>query len=468
MIIQHQPGSGGQTTFNPYGSSQTYLYGGGQPGADSLYAQPGQFANSMSNAYQGMSGAVAGLGQGMGQAAAGAGSGIGSGVSGLAQGFGNLGAGMAGAASQHSGALAGLGSAMANNYGAYAGSLAGMANAQANERAAAYAAMAQSEAARQMAAGNIANQALAGYGALGNAAMNAWGQNQSAYNQALSNMFAANQGAASQLGQSRNQALAGLGTSTASLGRGLAAAGAIGGMGSPGESFVANSPQGQVASGSFNAGMSPGYAGSVSGQASVGAMDQLRQDVMDNSVLDNLTAGRDQGMTQLDAQHYSSRNAPLSAFQDSLGGFRQLAGDGYGQLGSGMSQFYGNMNANRADFSPMLRGASQGYYTSANDIRQTGGRMSDDFRYGMGQASNVIPEMRRVGDTLGTGVGGIMGGMGGMIGSALTSLNDGMQGTQGAISDLWGNTLGGLFGNQGNERQRIRNRIESLGGTYFG
>jgi hypothetical protein len=321
-----------------------------------------------------------------------------------------------------------------------------------------------------MASGNIANQALAGYGALGNAAMNAWGQNQLAYNQALSNMFTANQGAVSQLGQSRNQALSGLGASTANLSRGLAAADAIGGMGSPGDSFLATSPQGRVASGSYGAGMSPGYAASMSGQAGMGAMDQLRQDVMDSSVLDNLTAGRDQGMGQLDAQHYSSRNAPFTTFQDSLAGFRQLAGDGYGQLGGGMSQFYGNMNANRADFSPMLRDASQGYYTSANDIRQTGGRMSDDYRYGMDQAAAVIPELRRVGDNLGAGAGGIMSGAAGMMGSALDSLNTGMEGTQSAISGLWDNTLGGMgfFGGQGNERQRLRNRIEAMGGTYFG
>jgi hypothetical protein len=282
-------------------------------------------------------------------------------------------------------------SGLAGAYGGYATGLAGIANAMSNERASSYGAMAQAEAARQLAAGNIANQALAAYGGMGNAAMSAWGVNQAAYNQALSGMFGANQMAASQLGQSRNQALAGLGGSVSQLGRGLAAAdavsnvdfgmGGMGGMGGGG--FSASGPSGPIASGSYSGGMPMGGMGDMSGGGSRGAgpnfastadrsfgeLASLRGGVMENTFLDNLTAGRDAGMRQLDNQHYSSREMPMQFMGQALSGLMQLSEPGYSQLAGGMNQLYGNLQASRPDFSPYGSALTSGFGSTLREGR---------------------------------------------------------------------------------------------------
>lgn len=244
--------------------------------------------------------------------------------------------------------------AFANTFGGYGQGMAGIANAYGNVGAAAHGAAGQAEAARQLAAGNIANQSLAAYGGMGNAAMAAWAQNQSAYNQALSGMFGANQVAASQLGQSRNQALSGLGQSVAALGGRLGAANVVadmdfGGGGSMGSGFQATGPGGPIASGSFGGGgLGGGGGGSRQPGPGLGAvtdrgfsaLDALRGDINDNTYLNNLTEGRNAGMSQLDAQHYSSRNRPFQFMGQALGGLSQLGNAGYDALAGGMDQFY--------------------------------------------------------------------------------------------------------------------------------
>jgi hypothetical protein len=405
--------------------SFTISYSGGSPwsgmgdgGQSSLFAQPGQFANAFANAF-------GGYGQGM---------------AGVAGGMGQLGMGMGNAIGGHSQGLAGHSGAIANNYNAFAGGNAAIANALANERSSAYGAMSQAEAARQLAAGNIANQALASYGGMGNAAMAAWAQNQSAYNQALQNMFTGNQLATSQLGQSRNQALAGLGDSASSLGRGLAAAGVIGnvdfgmgGMGGGGMGFEATGPGGQVASGSFGGGMGmggmsgggsrgpgPEFAGTA--DRSFGMLDSLRGNVMDNTFLDNLENARQEGFNRLDQQHYTSRTMPFDFMGTAFNDLQNLARPGYAATRQGMDQLYGNINANRADFSDFTRALQGGFDTSSQDLRDNAGRMSTDFQSGMGQMGSVL--------------GGLQG--------VASNLGSGLSSTQSAIQDLFGNTLGNM------------------------
>jgi len=237
--------------------------------------------------------------------------------------------------------------ALSNNFGTYGTGLAGMANAYGTIGSAAHGAAGQAEAARQLAAGNIANQALSSYGGMGNAAMSAWAQNQAAYNQSLAGMVNSNQVATSQLGQSRNQALSGLGGPMSQVARGAMVASALGGMaggGGGGDGFSAQSPSGPLASGSF--GGSPSYGGGGGGGgAGAGGMSALRGlqgALMDNTFLNSLTAGSDAGRQQLDAQHYSSRDRPFEFMDQALGGLSQLGRDGYSALGAGMDQFYGN------------------------------------------------------------------------------------------------------------------------------
>jgi hypothetical protein len=379
--------------------------GMGDGGQSALFQQPGQFANAFANAF-------GGYGQGMGQ----------------------VGMGMGNAIGGHSQAMAGHSGAIANNYNAFAGGNAAIASALANERSTAYGAMSQAEAARQLAAGNIANQALASYGGMGNAAMAAWAQNQSSYNQALQNMFTGNQLATSQLGQSRNQALSGLGDATSSLGRGLAAAGVIGnvdfgmgGMGGGGMGFEATGPGGQVASGSFGGGMGgmggmsgggsrgpgPEFAGTA--DRSFGMLDSLRGNVMDNTFLDNLENARRDGFDRLDQQHYTSRTMPFDFMQSAFGNIQDLARPGYDATRQGMDQLYGNINANRADFSDFTRALQGGFDTSSQDLRDNAGRISSDYRFGMGKMDGI-----------------------------LNGLNSGLSSTQGAIQDLFKNTLGNM------------------------
>lgn len=416
----------------------------GRPGSgqDALFAQPGQFAQAIGNTMNGVGQGTAGIGQGMGQ----------------------VGAGMAQAAGMHSGALGNLGNAVANNYGSFSTGNAGIANALANERSAAYGAMSQGEAARQLAAGNIANQALAAYGGMGNAAMNAWGVNQASYNQALQNMFTGNQMAVSQLGQSRNQALSGLGDSTTQLGRGLAAAGVLGnadfGMGG-GSGFSATSPSGSVASGSYGGGGMSGAATSGVGpefggitDRSFGGLDSLRGDINAPTFLDNLESARQDGFDRLDAQHYSSRSMPFDALRDSAGALQSLAAPGYSALRQGMDQLYGNVNANRADFSPFQRDLRYGFDQSSQDLREVGDRMSRDFGTGMNQAGGALSSLAGLGNTLQ---------------STASS-------TQAGISDLFRNSLGNMAVFQSplqraqakreaalfNERARLEDRMRSV------
>jgi hypothetical protein len=435
FTISHS--GGGRSSLVPWGLSDN--------GMGALMQQPGQFANAFGNAFNG-------FGQGM---------------AGVAGGMGQVGMGMGSAVGGHSQAMAGHSGAIANNYNAFAGGNAAIASALANERSNAYGAMSQAEAARQLAAGNIANQSLAAYGGMGNAAMAAWAQNQSSYNQALQNMFTGNQLAASQLGQSRNQALSGMADAASSLGRGLAAAGVVsdmnfglggGGGGGGGMGFEATGPGGPVASGSYDGtggfsfgdmsgggsrGPGPEFA-NTSGRA-FGALDTLRNDLMDNTFLNNLEAARRDGFNRLDQQHYTSRTQPFDFIQTAFGDIQDLARPGYAATRQGMDQLYGNINANRADFSDFTRALQGGFDTSSQDLRDNAGRMSADFQSGMGQMGSVL--------------GGLQG--------VASNLGSGLSSTQDAIKDLFGNTLGNMDVFQGPAQQaKARREAQQLNLQY--
>lgn len=335
----------------PFGGNTNINYAGS---AAPAYAQMfGAFPNALQGMYNGAAGAFSGYGQG----------------------------------------LAGQSNAQANNYGAYAGGMGNLANAYANQASARYGANAMAEAARQGAAGNIGSAALGAYGNIGGQALQAWAANQQAYNSALSNMHGANQYAASQLGQSQNAALAGLGNAYSSAAGSLApstVAGDIalnfadsgGGGGFGGGGFSATGPDGGIGSGSYGG----GYVGGGGGMTftgtrkttpgniqpivdrTYGGIDAARDAVASRQSFQDLLNNGTSGLNRLDAQHYSSREMPGQMMHQGLGGLMMLGDQAYGNSNRGMDQFYGAQND--ADSSRYLSALGQqlaGGYTDSSD-----------------------------------------------------------------------------------------------------
>jgi hypothetical protein len=270
-----------------------------------------------------------------------------------------------------------MSNAQANNYGAYAGGMGNIANALANQASARYGANAMAEAARQGAAGNIGSSALGAFGNIGGQALQAWAQNQQSYNNAMSQMHGANQYSASQLGQSQNAALAGLGNAYAGAAGAIApssVAGDIafnfsdggGGGGYGGGGFNATGPDGYIGSGSYGGG---GYGGgggmNFTGtrkttpgnlqpviDATYGGIDRTRDAVANRQSFSDLLNNGNAGLERLDAQHSTSREMPGQMMQQGLGGLMMLGNQAYGNSNRGMDQFYGAQR--ESDSSPYL------------------------------------------------------------------------------------------------------------------
>lgn len=128
---------------------------------------------------------------------------------------GNIyGAGTAGgsqAMQGYSAGMAGMGRALADLYGSYGNSLASLQSNLASS-------MGQTEAARQIGLANLGSAGLSSMGQMMGGAFGAQAQNQSAAYKSMADMLAANQQAMSSYGASRDSALAGLGNSAATLG----------------------------------------------------------------------------------------------------------------------------------------------------------------------------------------------------------------------------------------------------------
>lgn len=290
--------------------------------------------------------------------------------------------------------MAGIGNSLANTYGSMAGGLGSVANAMANERGNFYSSNAMAEAARQGALGNLATAALSGYGGAANAAMAGWAQNQNAYNQALSNLGVANQTGLAGLGSSRNAALGQLGQSYADLGGRLAGAAVLQGMdfgfggGGGGGSFTATGPDGLVASGSYGPSASGGSwmrsstgdVGRYSDQA-FGGLNNLRQDAMAGDITGAMNNNLQDGMNRLDMQHFSSRGMPSQMLGQTLSGLMQLGRQGYGNIRSGMNQFYATQNdpRNRGEYSGILDRLSSGYDQARESISPLADRIQGAF-----------------------------------------------------------------------------------------
>lgn len=102
--------------------------------------------------------------------------------------------------------------------------------------------------------------------------------------------------------------------------------------------------------------------------------------LMARDVLDDMNRGYGRGMDQLDRQHSASVGMPSNMLSQSLKGIQELANSGYGQLSSGMNQFYAAQNnpANRAQFGTVLGALSRGYRDARADIGTMAGYNRND------------------------------------------------------------------------------------------
>lgn len=320
-----------------------------------LFSQPANFANSLSQAYGGMAQGIGGLGSGLGNAFAG-----------------------------------------------YASGMGNVAQAMANERSNFYGANAMAEAARQGAAGNIGAAALGAYGGASNAALGAWASNQTAYNKAMADMAMSNQQALSNYGVGRNAALGQLGESYTNAGRGFAGANAIAGMmpgGGAGGGFSATGPGGPIASGTYGDSDAPptagGGAGEYAGQTFAG-LGQLQNNMMAGDVTGALTRNYETGMGAVNDQHMSSRGQPSQMLNQALYGLMNLGRQGYGSVDRGMDQFYATQNdpRNRADFSPVLGGLSSGFGDASRQFGTMAGQVGGGYRSAASQIGQMNNGLR--------------------------------------------------------------------------
>jgi|694.fasta_scaffold01126_28 hypothetical protein len=326
-----------------------------------LYQLPGQMLQSTAQNYASMTGGLGGIGQSIG--------------------------GMAG---QHSSALSGLGNAMAQNYGAFGNATTGIADAAAKDAIGYYQSLGGAAGANQSALSNIWTQALSSLGGMGNALAEGMGRGQTGYQQALAGMQGANQSAVSGYGQKRLD----------NIGR-LGAADAIsnvsfdfgGGGGSGGVGFEATGPGGPIASGSYGGG-GGGDAGMSGSMRREGAsMSPYMDALMDNSVLAQLADSDMEARDRLDRQQDLYRQDYSNMFGQGLMGMLAMGREGAGSLRQGMSDFYGNVSQNRPNFQAYMDQARQGFNQSSRDIRDVGGRMTQDYSGSLGVLAGLANQM---------------------------------------------------------------------------
>ena len=169
--------------------------------------------------------------------------------------------------------------------------------------------------------------------------------------------------------------------------------------------------------GSFTPNADSAYAG----------LNSLREAAMAGDITGSMNANLQDGYDRLDAQHMSSRNMPSQMLGQTLSGLMALGNKGYGEIRSGMNQFYGTQNdpRNRGDYTGMLASLTGGYRDALGGIAPLAGRMSDAF-----EKSN-------------TGIGGVSGQLKDLMSGSSSSYGQAM----GALGGLFENSLGklGLF-----------------------
>jgi len=214
-------------------------------------------------------------------------------------------------------------------------------------------------------------------------------------------MVGANQAGLSGYGASRNQALGGIGAAQAAAAPGIAAAnasvqranilanaarGIMGGMPGVGGGFSARGAGGGIASGSFGGGggrwggggegRGMGGGGGGGGDRGGGDASQL----MAGDITRDMRAGFGRGLDELRAQQSVAMSMPGDILSRSLQGIQGLGEAGYGQLASGMNQFYATQNnpRNWAQFGGVLDSLNRGYSGALDRIGAMAGHHRND------------------------------------------------------------------------------------------
>lgn len=363
------------------------------------------------------------------------------------------------------------------------------------------------EAARQAAVGNIGSAALGSWGSGLNAALGAYGLQQQAYNLAMGQAANANQGEVSSLGQSRNNALSGLGNAYAALGgsaaqlggAGLTAAqtsrtdnyqdqvarnnqitrsistdqanmygggsgdysGGYGGGYGGGNQFAAGGPDGTIASGSYG---SPGGYGSANGAGSnYYDMGGTRNAQSDSYGSNDSYARQTNRATQVTGPQ-------MDAFRESLGA--GMAGIG-GALG-GLTAARGDVM--NSDYLSALQSANSRTVGSLNDANAAaGGQISGYLDQGLsgllklgGQGYN---NSRKGMDQYYANAGQAAQGQDNVLGLLTAGYSDAQNqvgGLGNAMMGGYGNTVSNIDNVRGDLRSGMDNATGNVQGLYDG
>lgn len=395
--------------------------------------------------------------------------------------------------------LSSLGNSGSNNFGAYA---AGLNNAGNNYGAYANA-NSNAEAARQMAIGNIGSAALGSWGSGLNAALGAYGLQQQAYNLAMGQAANANQGAVSSLGQSRNNALAGLGNAYAALG---GSAAQLGGAGlNASQTSRTDNYQDQIArnnqitrsTSTDQANMYGGGSGDYSGGYGYGGGNQFVAGGPDGLIASG-SYGGDGGSANGAGSNYYDMGGTRNAQSDSYGSndsyarqtnratqvtgpqmdaFRESLGAGMAGIGGAL----GGLNAARGDvmnndYLSALQSANSGTVRSLNDANTAaGGQISGYLDQGLngllrigGQGYN---NSRKGMDQYYANAGRSADAQNNILGLLTAGYNDAQDqvgGLTGAMMGGYGNTVGNIDNVRGDLRSGMDTARGDVQGIYDG
>jgi hypothetical protein len=293
----------------------------------------------------------------------------------------------------YAGGLASTGKSFADAFGSYGAGMGSIATARANERSNMYGANAMAEAARQDALANVASAGLGAFGSASNSALNAWAANQQAFNAAAAGMHQANAQGLSNYGVSQNNALGGMSGAYGGIGAAQLASDAVGnidfsmGGGGGGRGFTSSGPTGTIASGSYGGDGGMRFSGSgrrssagTGSSAALAGLNGLSAAITGSAIPGQLSALAAAGRNQLGAQHDSSREMPQQMLGQTLSGLMSLSGPAYQQSQKGMDQFYANTQFDERPYSSMLGQLGGGYANAGRQIERVQRDLGRGFR----------------------------------------------------------------------------------------
>ncbi len=326
---------------------------------------------------------------------------------------------------------AGLANAYASAANGNQAALANLANAQANAAGTLANANATENAARSVASGNMTSAALGAYGGMGNSALSAVSQNAASYFSALAALGAATQGALANnsVGQANAYASQGAANQAALAAQSIAGSklalsqqvlgslaggsmGSGGGGGSTsngvygfpdaGGSFMANGPNGRIASGSYGGSAIPAPTGlgrlfgpttPLAAQPPSG-LEGAHAGVMGSigsaSGAGDIKGIYGDGKTDMLNAFTSGQKLPQEMLTAAIPTFQSFLSQGLGSLGSGG----GGGGGGGADFGAVMKDLKSGYSTAMDKIGGSSSTGSYDKYLGNsgGLASSILKD----------------------------------------------------------------------------